>query len=275
MAIELFKNEANFIKSIILHPCARPWYIWVETFLPAFLKLLITVTLFDIEDAIRAHGESIVRDRKGKKSKRHTPRIKTTGQPRTVDRWAQKGLKTLLVVTEPLEKIGFTWLLFSAVDEFFYDWQTLLELSDFCNSPIESGPLQLARGPGFVSFVVGFIPVILNINLQNRGSWPHTTLGASIPEGVYSATFSLTVIAPVGGVNNVLIRLRTPGAFGEDITTSDALNLASHEQGSLVVRHSFWYPLIGGGTIAWEIGGNTIPAGIETTKGHFTLQRTG
>ena len=184
-------------------------------------------------------------------------------------------MKTLLVVTKPLERIGFTWLIFSAVDEFFYDWQTLLELSDFCTAPIESGPLQLSRGPGFISIVVGFIPVILNINLQNRASWSHSTLSATLPEGVYSSTFALTLKGPVGGVNNLLVRLRTPGAFGDDITVSDPLALAQGEEGSLIVRHSFWYPLIGGGTITWEIGGETIPAGIEAVKGHMTCQRSG
>jgi len=275
VALTLFRKQANFIKSMIVHPCARPWYIWLQTFTPAFIKLLITVNLFDVEDAIRGHGEQIVREKGGRGGKKHSPRIKTQGRPTAADRWSQKGLKTLLVVTKPLETIGFTWLVFSAVDEFFYDWQTLLELSDFCKFPIDSGPLQLARGPGFVSIVVGFIPVILNVDRQNRAGWPHSTLSANVPEGVYSATFSLGVKGPVGGASNIKIRLRTPGAFGDDITESEPIALAHNEEGDMIVQHSFWYPLIGGGALTWEIGGETIPIGIETTKGHMTCQRSG
>lgn len=275
MGIRFFPNEQNFIRSIITHPCARPWYIWAETFLPAFLELLITVTLFDVEDAIRAHGESITRDKAGAKGKRHSPRIKTSGQPTAVDRWAQKGLKTLLVVTKPLETIGFTWLLYSAVDQFFFNWQTLLELSDFCKSPIDSGPLQRSRGAGTVSLVVGGVPVILGNALQNRGGWANNSLGATLPEGVYQSSFTLTVLGPIGGLTNLWIRLRTPGVFGNDITQSDPLALLHGEEGTMVVQHSFWYPLIGGGTITWEIGGETIPAGIETVKGHMFCQRSG
>jgi len=275
MALELFRKQANFIKTFLVHPCARPWYIWVQTFVPSFIKLLITVNLFDIEDLIRGHGEDIVREKGGRGGKKHTPRIKTQGQPTRADRWSQKGLKTLLVVTSPLEKIGFTWLIFSAVDQFFYDWQTLLELSDFCNSPIESGPLQLSRGPGFVSIVIGFIPVILNIEPQNRAGWPHSTLSANVPEGVYQASFSLKVFGPVGGASNLKIRIRTPGAFGDDVTESEALQLDAGQEGAMSVSHSFWYPLIGGGAVTWEVGGETIPIGIETNGGHFTCQRSG
>lgn len=273
MAFELFRNEANFIRTMITHPCARPWFIWVETFLPAFIKLMITVTLFDVEDAIRAHGESLAGTKKGRKGKRHTPRIKTKGQIKPVERYYQKGLKTLLIVTEPLEKIGFTWLVFSAVDEFFYDWQTLLEQSDYCVDRGQAGPLQLKRGPGFISIVVGFIPVILNIEAQDRAGWPHDSIGAALPLGRYTCLFALTVIGPFGGAANLKIRIRTPSSFGDDVTESEALALGEGQEGSMVVSHNFNYPLIGGGTLTWEIGGETIPIGIEAVKGHMTVFR--
>lgn len=275
MGFEIFKHEANFIKRQLTHPCARPWYIWVETFLPAFIKLLITVNLFDVEDAIRSHGKKISGPSKGRTGKRHTPRIKTQGRLLVPERWQQRGLRTLLVVTQPLELIGLTWLIFSSVDQFFYDWQTLLDLSDFCKNPIQSGPLQVSRGPGTVSIVESFVPVIMPITDQDRASWNPGLLSVDLPEGIYSAVFALTVIGPIGGVNNVLIRLRTPGSLGADVTVSDPLALTQGEEGSLVVRHDFFYPIIGGGTLTWEVGGETIPAGIETIKGRVVAQRTG
>ena len=269
----LFRKEANFIKAMISHPCARPWFVYVELFVPAFIKLMITVVLFDVEDAIRAHGESIVRDRKGKLKKRHGTNVRVRGAQTRVDRYAMKGLKILLVVTKPLELIGFAWLLFSAVDQFFSDWQTLLENSDYCVDKGQSGPLTLQRGPGFISILVGFVPVILNITSQNRAGWPHTSLSVSLPHGTFRCFFALTVKGPIGGAVNIKIRIRTPGALGSEITESEPIALSHGEEGDLVVSHEFFNVLVGGGTCHWEIGGETIPAGIESVKGFMTVYR--
>lgn len=269
----LFRKEANFIKAMISHPCARPWFVYLELFVPAFVKMMITVVLFDIEDAIRAHGESIVRDKKGGTKKRHGIKLKVVGRPTAVDRYAQKGLKILLVVTKPIELVGFTWLLFSAVDQFFYDWQTLLEESDFCVDRGQSGPLTLQRGPGFVGILESFSPVILNIEAQDRAGWPHSSTVVELPFGSFKAFFALTVIGPTGDAQTIRIRIRTPGAFGADITESDNLALAPGEEGSMVVQHNFSFPLIGGGSCTWEVGGITVPIGIETVKGHMTVFR--
>ena len=273
MALEFFRKEANFIKYMISHPCARPWFVYVELFIPAFIKLLITVVLFDIDDAIRAHGEGIVRDKKGGKKKRHGTKIKTTAQQTRVQRYAQKGLKILLVVTKPTEKVGFQWLIFSAVDQFFADWQSLIEESDYCVDRGQSGPLTLQRGPGFISIVVGYVPVILNITSQDRAGWFSSTLSVDLPRGSFGAYFGLTVVGPTGGVNAVKIRLRSEGAFVTEITESDPLALEQGEEGDLVVVHNFSFPLIGGGSLTWEIGNETIPAGIESVKGFMTVFR--
>ncbi len=275
MPVRFFPNEVNFIKSMVSHPCARPWYVWAETFAAAFIELLITVTLFDVEDALRAHGESIVRDKKGGKGKRHTPRVKATGQPRKVDRYAQRALKTILVVTEPLERIGFTWLLYSAVDQFFLNWQTLLEESTFCEQPIESGPLQRSRGPGFISFVVGGAAIIMTNLLQNRGGWLTNVFTADLPQGLFVAGLGMTVKGPIGSVDPVWIELSVTGLFGTTDFRSDSIALAPGEEGSMAVLARFFLPGAGGGLIGWRIGGSTIPAGIEAVKGHVFVHRTG
>jgi len=169
MGIRLFPNEVNFIKEIITHPCARPWYVYLQTFTPAVIELFFVTAFFAVHAAIRANGEKSARGKEGRKGKRHTPRIRVNATDKIINRFAQKGLLVLLIVTEPLEKIGFLWLLFSAVDRFFYNWQTLLDKSDFCKEPIISGPLQRSRTTGFISVIVSGSAVILGTLEQTEG----------------------------------------------------------------------------------------------------------
>ena len=274
--VTFFAKQANFMKFLLTHACARPWYVYAETFIPSFLVLMLTVVLFDVDDAIRAHGESIVGGSKSKRKgrKRHTFKTRITAQQTTVARWSSKGLKTLLVITSPLEKIGFAWLLFAAVDQFFQNWQTLLQRSEYCNTPLETGPLQRSRGPGLISFVVGGVSVIMDKLEQNRAGWSTGPLGASLPRGEFFAVFALTVKGPPSGVNPVWIQLTTQSAFGVTNHRSDDLSLGPGEQGVMVTTASFSY-LTAGGSIGWEIGGSSIPIGIEAVSAHLTVQRRG
>jgi len=275
MGIRFFPNQQNFIRTIVSHPCARPWYVWLETFAESFAVLLITVTLFDVEDAIRAHGKSIVGDNRSGRGGRHSPRIKTQGKPTKVDRYAQKALKTLLVVTDPLERIGFTWLLYNAVDRFFLNWQTLLEESTFCSQPINSGPLQRSRGPGVISFVASGATIIMTNALQNRGGWPNNVFTATLPQGLFVAGLGVTVKGPIGGVIPVWIELQVTGLLGLQKFRSDEIGLGEAEEGSMSVLARFFLLGAGGGVLSWSIGGSTIPAGIEAVRAHVFCQRRG
>lgn len=267
MALTIFPKEQNFIKFIISHPCATPWYVWVETFLPAFIILYATTAFFDVEDAIRAHGKKISGKGGRRKGKRHSPKVRVTGAETRVARWSQKGLRTLLILTGPLEVIGFLWLIYAAVDQFFLNWETLLRKRDFCKTNANTGPLQLSREEGFISLVTGGVPVILDTTEQNRSTWAHTSIGATLPGGEFHAGFALTVRAPAGGVNGLWIRLRIGGLFGDNFFQSSTLDLGPNEEGDLNVAGHFNYVTGAGGPLSWEIGGNTIPAGILAIKG--------
>lgn len=273
--IELFPNQKNFIKSIISHPCARPWYVWIETFIPSFIVLLATVAFFDVEDAIRDHGKQISgKSGKGRKG-RHSPKIRVAGRKQTIERWQQKGLRTLLVVTQPLENLGFAWLLYAGVDQFFHAWQTLLENSDFCTQPIVSGPMQRTRGPGFISFVESGAAVIMTDGIQNRGAWPNNVFIVTLPEGLFNAFFVIKVKGPIGGVDPVWCQLRAIGFFGATDFRSETVALNEGEEGTMLISARFFLPFQGGGTLSWSIGGSTIPAGIECVSARVIVQRVG
>ncbi len=275
MAITLFPKEQNFIRFIISHACATPWYVWVETFLPAFVILIATTAFFDVEDAIRDHGKKISGTGKGRKGKRHSPKIRVTAAKGLVNRWSQKGLATLLILTGPLEIIGFMWLIYAAVDQFFLNWETLLRKRDFCKTAPNTGPLQLSRGQGFISLVTGGVPVILDKLEQDRSSWSHTSIGATLPGGKFVAGFALKLRAPASGVNGLWIRLRVSLASGVSFFQSPTLDLGPGEEGDLTVSGHFDYITAAGGPLSWEIGGNTIPIGIEAIKGHMFVHMEG
>ncbi len=271
--VQIYPGTRNFIKTQIMHPCAKPWWVWVETFLPAFLKLVIVVSLLDINDALRARGKKIsagagMRSGRGRGLKRQ---IKIKGIPIETERWQQRGLRTLLVVTQPLEYIGLAWLLYAATDNFFYDWQTLLEDSGYCKTSDALGPLTLSRGPGFISIVEGGIPIILNIDDQNRASWSHSSIGASLPFGRYSAVLALTVVGPLFGAAGMWVQLRSSFLGFDEISRSPLANATQGEEVSMTVRHEFSYNTVAGGALTWEIGGVSIPIGIDTTKGFMSV----
>lgn len=271
--VQIYPGTRNFIKRQIQSSCAIPWYIWVETFFPAFIKLLIVVTLLDINDAVRARGKKItaghkMRSGRGRGGKRRIPIV---GIPIELDRWQQKGLRTLLVVTQPLEYIGLAWLLYAGVDNFFYDWQTLLEDSGHCQKPEAAGPLQRTRNGGFISIVEGGVPIILPTVVQNRASWSGSSLSVALPFGRYTAVLALTVIGPLFGASGIWIQLRSSFFAFDEISRSEEITIGQGQEGDLTVSHDFSYATLAGGSLTWEIGGVSIPIGIDTVKGFMSV----
>ena len=63
MANQLFPKAANFAQEIVVNGCARPWFVYVKTFVPAFLKLWLTLAILDLEDILRARGKRLAYSR--------------------------------------------------------------------------------------------------------------------------------------------------------------------------------------------------------------------
>lgn len=272
----LFQGEANFIRFMITDQCARPWFVYAETFVPAFLELLMTAMFLELNDIVRAHGENIAEGGGGKKGrrKRHTPHIKTRGAKTEVERYMQKGLKTLLVVTQPLETIGYAILLYSAVDEFFYDWQTLIEQAPYCEKNDEWGPLSRSRGGGFVTILPGGFPIIMTNLTQNRSGWPTTTISAEVPPAQNSIIFAATIGAPPGGITGVYIRVKVTDGFSDTFFESDPQDIPTGQVRDFVVSKDFFVFSISGAAVTWELVGPAVPAGIWCDKARVIMFRS-
>ena len=190
----LSKNAANFVKRIIDDPCDLDFWVYVETFLPAFLQLWITIVLIDLEDILRENAYQQLDNRRsarGPRGLRHGKPGFRGGKDLAVNRYSEKGLKTLLVLTEPLEKLGFALLLFHAVDEFYYEWSTLLD-NRVCNEQDRGAGFQARRGGGAVIPNPDGGPVALLDKQNAYGGASVSAFGGSVPNGRYFVAFALS-----------------------------------------------------------------------------------
>ena len=266
-----FPKAENFAHEIVVHGCARPWFVYVETFVPAFLKLVLTITFLDLEDILRDFAKIEARQKLTSGGRGYGHRYKPTvsQQATRMQRYSQKGLKTLLIVTEPLEIIGFAWLLYAAGDQFFYDWQLLLERSVFCSDSGVGGPFQRSR-PGGSN--IGVLPegVITPLPTfeQNRAEWTNTSISVSLPFGSYRAFFTVTVHGPNGGISGVQAQLRLPFGSGLFIRSEPA-DIAEGQTATLLAEGEFFVAI--GGNLVWELKGPAVPVGLLCDGGHVIV----
>lgn len=266
----LFPGTATFMENVIFHPCARPWFIYLLTALPAAIKAIATVRFIDLEDIMResakdfAHGP---RTRTGR-SARHSIRglLEDDAGPRK--HWSQKGVHHLLRATAPLEYLGFTALLLGAADRFFYDWQALLLAWRYCEGDPDSGPFQMERQAP--SFFIGAYQ--MDTLLQNRSSWSHNTVSVNVPPGRIFACLTLNAGYKGLGTAHVNIFLRADfGAF-QDTQRSETLALQAGQTGDMVVAYEWFFPF--GGTIVWGVEGDPVPTGYPSTGGTVMVMRS-
>lgn len=201
--IKLFQGQANFIKTLRYHPCADPFPILVETFFPCVLRMAVDLYLLDEQDIAMDVLEKYPRYGKGKPASRgyrHNSKRQTTKGPRTrkkvkavpfIKKPFTKGLTTFLFhLAKPVEQVGFVFMFYSAVDNFFYNWSSLLIRRGYCELPALTGPLTLKANPGVQLASASGEPVSLAIEHQNRASWPHSSTAAVLPPGTYVVTWT-------------------------------------------------------------------------------------
>ena len=52
--VQFAPKTANFFSNIVWNGCARPWGVYLVSFVPAFTEAAITLGIWDMEDLIRA-----------------------------------------------------------------------------------------------------------------------------------------------------------------------------------------------------------------------------
>jgi len=273
--IKLFPKANNFIKYMVSHPCAEPWSVLAETFVPCFLKFAATVYFFDINDiAIERLRQiddftSAPRKKRGKKwGRTRAVRDIMAGKSfvtKAVNPYSRinSGLtKTLLTVSAPLEPIGFIWLMYSATDQFFYDWTTLLQYRDYCSSNPSTGPLQRNQPVGSGLFNTSRPSLAFQFLIQNRGGWSSTQVGAVLPANSYVAIFSLEAKTNFGTITNAYLwlELRVAGVLVGS-WESPRVTINQDDWTGIICNAEFNSKLAFSSDIAWGMGSDDAPVG--------------
>lgn len=265
----LFEGQINFIKFLKFHPCADPMPILVETFFPAALKMAIDLYIWDYDDVAREVYSGYERKPDGKPFSRKTRHsFKKKGDKGPMSRRQIKAVefsarpkvqaftKFLFEITAPIEKVGLMMLFYNSVDQFFYNWTTLLVRRGYCELPALTGPLQLVGPAGSVVATNSGNPISLPTVLVNRASWSHSATAASLPPGTYVAIFQCEVRRPVAGITLGVQLILREGTYPIAVATerSDPVDVGPDEWVPLMVSKTFGSPTFVLNNVWWEIG---------------------
>jgi len=263
----LFESQINFVKFLQFHPCADPMPILVETFFPCALRLAIDLYLYDVEDVARevmrgypkgGVGKPAARtlrhsfkkgDDKKPMARRQVKAVEFSHRPAV-----QQFTKFLFNITDPIEKVGFAMLFYNSVDQFFYNWTTLLVRRGYCELPALTGPLQLKGNPGSQFASNSGLPVSLPIELVNRAGWAHGATAAVLPPGTYVAIFQCQLRRPTPGVTLGVRLALKEGSYPVAVATEygASVDVGADTWTTLMVSKTFGSPSFLLNEIWWE-----------------------
>lgn len=266
----------NFVQSFLANPCARPFYIYVVTFVPAFFDAWLMVRLLDFDDIVRSRGSYL--GRKGYsptgRGKKHTAKARGKAPPQNREKYARAGIKHLITFTQPLENLGLALLMYGAVNRFYYDWQYYLDLSESCIDGGFAGPLVRTTDGDRVFPNASGNAIRLENLVQNAGNWGTNQFGCSPPIGRYDVILAATVKGPGGGAS-YRVKLSVFGGSVEDGGDSESVYCAPGSETDLLAKWSvFFASTTQLRSIGWLIAGPGVPVGLEVTKARVIISRS-
>jgi len=258
-------NSANFVRNLLFHECSIPFQVYVETFLPSFLEMLFFITVPFFDDILRSTAEELAEEgAKATRRKSHFRQTYKLPEPATkAQRVARQGLKTVLRLTQPLETIGYVFLLYAGTEKFFYNWNSALYNFEHCGKPPSEGPLQRHSNAQGLPVNPGGEPLFMNIVDQNRANWSTSNQLVAVPRGHYQVTVEATFKSRAISPSQVQIYIIAGLSIPYDSYESGYVTLPAHGEGSCVLSTHVYFPLLTGGTIQWAYQGDAVPVGID------------
>jgi len=191
--VKVFQHEANFIKLVLTHPCADPFFILIETFIECLPELVANVLWFtDLGNIGEAAAREVMPGRVGGRRGHLALKELAEEEKGLLNKTTLKWLKGAMWIMEPLDFIGAHFLIYFAVDRLFYRWHSLLIERNYCSLEDHTGPLQYER-LDFASLFTGSGDTAPLTNVrQNRAGWATNAFGFSVPSGFYYVIVSFT-----------------------------------------------------------------------------------
>ena len=157
----------NTIKLIVENRCDAPWALYVETLLPATGAAVLSILSFGMDDVVRGAfrpraKRSARHRRRGKKGRKFNFRIPELGNMMgstiMVDkafpiREVHKGVKHLWIVDGITQRALWWWLVYDVVDEFHYEWSSLIMQSEFCQDKLAQRLFAQGTGGGLLGIL--------------------------------------------------------------------------------------------------------------------------
>lgn len=187
-------EKVNFIWRYIIDPCDAPMTVYVNTALPALLKLFKAWYMPDLQNIllnILRPGQQGTRSRAGSKYRpgwKHSWKGRDGWLRRFLgwslddiigkyfnglfgleDRKVSDGLSSLWFIFGIVERINFWIFVANITTDFFYDWFSGIHKLKYC----ESQPLSVLcrAGPGYrMAVIIGWSALLPTVTLKQRGA---------------------------------------------------------------------------------------------------------
>ncbi len=175
--VPTFFNKVNAIVKFVQNPCNAPWTIYFETALPAAGEAILTLLDFGFDDVVRGalrprglrSGRHLRRGRRGRRGGAGIPEIgeligaALPGSQEAKGRKVTQGVKNLWLVDGVLQRILWYWLVVDVSVNFFYNWASAIQETEFCSSQGVGAALAISPDEvGFFSVANSFTTVPTN-----------------------------------------------------------------------------------------------------------------
>lgn len=179
-------KRVNYVKNFIVDPCEAPFIVYVETFLPAFGKLVLNWYSFGLDDIIRGyfrpaglvsmgHRRRLPDRKKARKRNKLVRALEEIigfepgeviakylpFQQKMSYRMISQGERYLWIIDGIVQRALYYWMVVDLVTEFAYEWTSLLMRTEYCEASTQyflhtHCPEQFASGyPGIHRIYVG------------------------------------------------------------------------------------------------------------------------
>lgn len=249
------KGETNFLKYVLTHPCGTQWMLFVETFAEASLFLALGLTVPSLQDILSDESRGLLAGRAPHRHRFNAGELYEEGKELTPSaRRFYKFAKGAAWLLDGLEFIGFWWSIVAGLDEFFYQWHSMLVERQWCSEAVETGPFARRDANFPVNFNATHNAIALSNLIDNRGGWPNTQFGVDVPAGF----FTVLLMGEFSGLAGndltdcyMFIAYTTGG--GTVYTLSEQFTIPAGGSAAVAVHDDYWVQSAAGANFAWGI----------------------